>query len=203
MKTSHRRTAPWWRIRSGNFSPLSAGLCIVIISILLASPLLSGQETIRIIIDTNALTLKVMQGNQETLSFSDIAIGRSGTAVEKRRGDHKTPLGHFAIGWITDNTSYHRFFGILYPGKNYAASAYMSGLLDKKTWDRIRQAYAAGRRPPQDTILGGSLGIHGLGRGNKKIHEQLNWTNGCVALTNEQIDRLTAWIKIGTPVEIR
>jgi lipoprotein-anchoring transpeptidase ErfK/SrfK len=42
-----------------------------------------------------------------------------------------------------------------------------------------------------------------VGEGSVAVHEQYNWTNGCVALTNDQIDRLARWVKIGTPVEIR
>ena len=184
------------------FSPLAAGLSIAIILILLSSPVSSGQDTIQIIIDTKALTLKVMQGDQETLSFSDIAIGRYGADTDRRRGDSKTPLGLFSIAWITDNSSFHRFFGFNFPTKEYAERAFREGQMDQKTLDKIRQAFAAGRLPPQDTVLGGNLGIHGIGRGDIKIHQQYNWTNGCVALTNDQIDRLTAWVKVGTSVEI-
>ena len=184
------------------FSPLAAGLSIAIILILLSSPVSSGQDTIQIIIDTKALTLKVMQGDQETLSFSDIAIGRYGADTDRRRGDSKTPLGIFSIAWITDNSSFHRFFGFNFPTKEYAERAFREGQMDQKTLDKIRQAFAAGRLPPQDTVLGGNLGIHGIGRGDIKIHQQYNWTNGCVALTNDQIDRLTAWVKVGTSVEI-
>ena len=183
-------------------SPLSASICVAIILILLTSPV-SGQDIIRILIDTKALTLKVMQGDQEKVTFSNIAIGRYGADTNRRRGDNKTPLGHFTIDWITDDTPYYRFFGFRYPSKEYAERAFQAGHLDKKTWNRIRQAFATGRLPPQDTVLGGNLGIHGIGKGDIKIHEQYNWTNGCVALTNEQIDRLTDWIKVGTPVEIR
>ncbi len=202
MNVNHRRAVPWYRRHSSTISPLCTGLCVVLISILLASPIIGGQETTRIIIDTKALTLKVMQGNQEKLSFSNIAIGRYGTAVDKRQGDNKTPLGHFVIGWIADKTSFHRFFGLLYPNKEYAERAFQTGLLDQKTWNRIRRAFASGRLPPQNTVLGGNLGIHGIGKGDKSIHEQYNWTNGCVALTNAQIDRLAAWIQVGTSVEI-
>ena len=92
-------------------SPLSAGICVAVIWILLTSLVSGGQDTIRILIDTKALTLKVMQGEQEKLSFSNIAIGRYGTDTDRQRGDNKTPLGHFTIDWITDETSYHRFFG--------------------------------------------------------------------------------------------
>lgn len=184
-------------------SPLYAGICVAGIWLLLTSLVSGGQDTIRILIDTKALTLKVMQGDQETLTFSNIAIGRYGTATDKRRGDNKTPLGHFVIAWITDDTSFHRFFGFRYPSKEYAERAFRAGHLDKKTWNNIRQAFASGRLPPQDTVLGGNLGIHGIGKGDINIHEQYNWTNGCVALTNDQIDRLTVWIRVGTSVEIR
>jgi murein L,D-transpeptidase YafK len=184
-------------------SSLFATICVAVIWVLLSSLVSGGQDTIRILIDTKALTLKVMQGDQEMLTFSNIAIGRYGTATDKLRGDNKTPLGHFVIAWITDDTSFHRFFGLRYPDKEYAERAFRAGRLDKKTWNKIRQAFASGRLPPQDTVLGGNLGIHGVGEGDINIHEQYNWTNGCVALTNDQIDRLTVWIRVGTSVEIR
>ena len=47
------------------------------------------------------------------------------------------------------------------------------------------------------------IGIHGIGDGDRGVHRDFNWTNGCVALTNEEIDELLRWVKIGTPVEIR
>ncbi len=188
-------------------SPFFACISAVVIWILLTCLVSIGQDnsldTIRILIDTKALTLKVLQGDREMLTFSDIAIGRYGTSLDRRRGDSKTPLGHFIIAWITDDTSFHRFFGFNYPSKEYAERAFKAGYLDKKTWGKIHQALAAGRLPPQNTVLGGNLGIHGLGRGDINVHKRFNWTNGCVALTNDQIDRLTLWVKIGTPVEIR
>ncbi len=180
-------------------------ICVVSICLLLTSLVSGGQDIVRIQIDTKALTLKVIQSDREMLTFSNIAIGRYGTATasDKRRGDKKTPLGHFAIAWITSETSFHRFFGFYYPNKEYAERAFQAGRLDQKTWNNIRRAFALGHLPPQDTVLGGNLGIHGLGEGDKTIHEQYNWTSGCVALTNEQTDRLNDWIRIGTPVEIR
>jgi murein L,D-transpeptidase YafK len=178
-----------------------------VVWILLTPPVSVGQDSslddIRIVIDTKALTLQVLQGNREILSFPDIAIGRYGTSTDRRKGDGTTPLGHFFIGWITEETSFHRFFGFRYPNKEYAERAFQAGRLDQKTRDKIRRALAAGRLPPQNTILGGNLGIHGIGVGDINVHRQYNWTNGCIALTNDQIDRLTVWIRVGTPVEIR
>jgi murein L,D-transpeptidase YafK len=193
--------------RRSILSSLFAGIAAVVLWILLTSLVSVGQDNnpdnIRIVIDTKAHTLQVLEGDREMLTFTDIAIGRYGTSLDRRRGDHKTPLGHFNIAWITDNTSFHRFFGFSFPSKEYAERAFQAGHLDQKTRDKIRQALASGRLPPQNTILGGNLGIHGIGRGDIEIHKQYNWTNGCIALTNDQIDILTDWIRIGTPVEIR
>ncbi len=65
------------------------------------------------------------------------------------------------------------------------------------------QAVRHHRIPPQNTPLGGQLGIHGLGRGDLDIQRTINWTNGCVALTNHDIRRLGQWVHVGTRVIIR
>ena len=184
-------------------SLLVATFWVLFIVMIHVSPVIAGKDTIRIVIDTNEQTLKVFQGNKETLHFANIAIGRYGATIDRRKGDHKTPLGRFTIAWITDATSFHRLFGLLYPGKEQAIRALQAGVLDQRTWKTINQALSAGRLPPQNTVLGGNLGIHGIGKGDKNIHEQFNWTNGCVALTNEQIDLLSIWVRKGTSVEIR
>lgn len=67
----------------------------------------------------------------------------------------------------------------------------------------IRRAHKRGEVPPQNTGLGGLIGIHGIGAGDADMHREYNWTNGCVALTNEEIDRLVEWVDVGTLVEIR
>jgi hypothetical protein len=51
--------------------------------------------------------------------------------------------------------------------------------------------------------LGGQIGIHGLGRADPRLHEMADWTRGCVAVTNEQIDILRRHVYIGMAVVIR
>jgi len=65
-------------------------------------------------VDTASRTLLVMAGRQSVESFDRIAIGRSGASFDKARGDGKTPLGEYRIGWINPNSRYHRFFGFTY-----------------------------------------------------------------------------------------
>ncbi len=144
-----------------------------------------------------------MQGSRVAHSFENISIGRFGATREKVRGDNQTPLGTFRIGWITDKSRFHRFMGLTYPNAEIAQRAFERGLIDEEQWRRIRYALNTGKVPPQTTILGGMIGIHGVGQGDLAIHGQFNWTNGCVAITNEELDLLSKWVHIGTRVEIR
>ncbi len=165
--------------------------------------LCSERNGIWLRVDTRDATLTVMKGDKPLEIFSNIAIGRYGKTYYKKKGDHKTPLGHFAIAWIPAKSQYHRFLGLNYPDLERADRALVDGDITEAQWQAVRRASEAKRRPPQDTPLGGFIGIHGTGDGDLKIHGRFNWTNGCIALTNEQIDRLMSWIRIGTPVEVR
>jgi hypothetical protein len=154
-------------------------------------------------IDTDALTLSVMRGAHAALTFEDIAIGRFGATAAKRRGDDMTPIGMFRITDIRASDAFHRFVALDYPSRDRAREALAAGLIDDSTHARIVAAHRGHRAPPQDTVLGGHIGIHGLGRGDPEIHAALNWTQGCIALTDAQIDRLLPWLRLGMPVEIR
>ena len=179
---------------------------IVLLANGLALPLAGHAASTRGIwlrVDTQDATLTVMKGDKPQEVFRDISIGRYGKTYFKKQGDHKTPLGQFTIGWIPRKSQYHRFLGLNYPDQERADRALVDGEITEAQWQSIRRASKARLRPPQDTPLGGFIGIHGTGAGDPKIHGQYNWTSGCVALTNEQIDRLATWIHIGTPVEIR
>ncbi len=154
-------------------------------------------------VDTQDATLTVMKGDASQVVFKNVAIGRYGKTYYKKKGDHRTPLGRFTIAWIPRKSQYHRFLGLNYPDLERADRALVAGEITEAQWQAIRRASEAKSRPPQDTPLGGFIGIHGTGAGDPKIHGQYNWTSGCIALTNEQIDRLASWVRIGTPVEIR
>lgn len=164
---------------------------------------LPAEDDIRVLVDTDSRVLSVVQEGRELDRFEDIAVGRYGTTWFKRKGDNMTPLGQFTIRRITRDTRYHLFLGLDYPDLEAASRALEEGAISEDEWRAIRQALQAGRMPPQHTALGGLIGIHGIGAGDPDIHAEFNWTNGCVALTNAQIDRLRHWVRIGTLVEIR
>jgi murein L,D-transpeptidase YafK len=156
-----------------------------------------------LLIDTDRLTLQVMEAGQAQLTLQNIAIGRFGTSVDKRRADNTTPLGRYRITKIETDSAFHRFIGLDYPGIEQAETAYREGAIGQRAHQAILRAHREGLAPPQDTALGGHIGIHGLGQGDARWHETLNWTRGCIALTNDQIDTLMSWVRAGMMVEIR
>lgn len=156
-----------------------------------------------LLVETSRHILKVMEGDRPKAVFERIAIGRRGVGYEKRRGDDKTPLGSYHIGWINEKSRFGSFFGFNFPNHDNAQRAYQSGLIDEGTYRRLLHTQLEQETPPQNTPLGGQIGIHGLGSGSLSVHENFDWTHGCIALTNEQIDRLKPWVKKGTLVVIR
>ena len=95
------------------------------------------------------------------------------------------------------------FFGIDYPRPEHAERALEAGRINEGDYQRILLASQRRESPPQDTLLGGHIGIHGLGAGDRRIHEGFDWTQGCIALTNAQVIRLSRWIFHGMRVEVR
>ncbi|WP_258364317.1 L,D-transpeptidase [Nitrosomonas sp. Nm84] len=154
-------------------------------------------------VDTIEHTLSVMQGSTIQAVFKNVAIGRYGTTWSKMTKDDKTPLGRFRVGWVNEKSRYYRFFGLDYPNLDTAKRALDENRISEEIWLSILEAKNLGKTPPQNTPLGGHIGIHGIGRGDQDIHHKYNWTNGCIALTNEQIDQLGKWIKPGILVNIR
>lgn len=156
-----------------------------------------------LLVDTVNLKLLVIRGGRAIRTFEDISIGRYGVTRDRKRDDHRTPVGRFRIAWISDDSAFHRFLGLDYPDLESARRAYAEQRIAESDWRAIQAAHRSGEVPPQDTPLGGQIGIHGIGQGSQLIHDSYNWTNGCVALTNEELDELMQWVKVGTRVDIR
>ena len=154
-------------------------------------------------VDTRELTLTVMQGDSILRTYDNIAIGSNGPTWNKQVHDEKTPLGNFTINGIRPSERFALFLAIDYPTMEHAQRALKDGRLKRAEFEAIRDAWNNKRPPPQSTRLGGQLGIHGLGLGSEDIHNSFNWTDGCIALTNAQVEELAGWVRIGTRVSVR
>jgi murein L,D-transpeptidase YafK len=181
-------------------STLRVSLLALLVSLL---PAFAAAAQPWMLVDTEALTLTVMQDEQPQLTMHNLAIGRYGATSKKYRGDNMTPLGQFRITHIKRDTPFHRFIALSYPDAERAISGRGQGDVSERELQTILAAHRRGKAPPQNTALGGRIGIHGLGTADPQLHETMNWTRGCVALTDRQIDSLLPWLRIGMTVEIR
>lgn len=112
-----------------------------------------------------------------------------------RQGDRKTPEGTFRVVTRNPQSRFHLFLGLSYPSPEDAARGLEAGLVTKTQAARIREAEAAKRQPPWNTPLGGAIGIHGEGGSS-------DWTLGCVAVDNDEIEELWAVVPMGTKVVV-
>lgn len=135
--------------------------------------------------------LVVLKSRRQLLAYSNgqiiktyrISLGRRPDGDKQFEGDKKTPEGIYFINDKNPNSGYHKNLGISYPNK-----------------DDIENAKRLGKS------AGGDVKIHGLR--NKtgiigKFHRWFNWTLGCIAVTDEEIDELYSAVKIGTSIEIK
>ena len=181
----------------------SSATCLLALLVSLSGFTLAQTTEPWLLVDTSELSVSVMSGDDVVTVFENIAIGSNGATRDKKVEDERTPLGDYRITEIRDSRRFYRFMALDYPSMEDAGRALDDGRIDQGDYARIRQAWRRGIPPPQDTPLGGHLGLHGLGNGNPDIHERFNWTNGCIALTNDQIDELSKLIATGIRVHIR
>ena len=163
----------------------------------------STDSGVWLLVDTKAHKIEVKKGELTLETLSGIAIGRKGAGLKSHRGDDITPYGNYRIGWVGEKSNFRKFYGLTYPSKQDAEIALKRGIISQSDYYSIAAAEQFNQIPPQNTPLGGQIGIHGLGAGDEKIHEIFDWTHGCIALTNAQIDHLSQWLDTGTVVKIK
>ncbi len=167
-------------------------------------PVGATNQSIELVIVRSAHELLVKQGNVTLRTFK-VALGSGGKKAKLRAGDHTTPKGHYTILKVRDSDRFHLFLQIDYPNMDDAKRALKNHTITLKEYRAILLAHKTGHLPPQNTALGGSIGIHGIGKETKdkiEIHQIADWTQGCIALRNHEVEELSRYIDVGTQVSI-
>jgi murein L,D-transpeptidase YafK len=198
----HIPTLPSPRLVIRAIAALLTALCLAII-VSLPGAVAATTANVWLSVDTEQLHLAVMRGEKELKVFENISIGSNGPTLRKIRGDATTPLGEFTITDIRRSKRFELFMAINYPNLEHTERAYEDERIDAEVYRLLRHDLDLGKTPSQSTGLGGQLGIHGLGKGSPKVHQAVNWTDGCIALTNEQLMELADWVDVGTRVVVR
>lgn len=141
--------------------------------------------------------MELREGDEIIRRFP-IVLGRAPRYAKEQRGDLRTPVGRYYISH-KKHSRFHRFLGISYPNVEDAERGYQRGLIDAGQWADIFFANLSGEMPTASTRLGGWVGIHGFGH---RAYAPIDWTEGCIAVSNEEIEYLFDVTPIGTPVII-
>lgn len=165
---------------------LRAFLFVAALTILATVPILAiGQTPVRadsILILKKAHVLELLSNGRVIRTYK-VALGSGGLAPKERKGDARTPEGHYVVDSRNVHSAYHKALHISYPDAD----------------DRRRAAKLG-------VPAGGEIMIHGLPNGMGWLgaaHRSYDWTLGCVAVTDSEIDEIWNLVPLGTPVEIR
>ena len=136
----------------------------------------------RVVVVKHERALTLLNHGQLIKTYK-VALGGNPRGAKTQRGDHKTPEGVYVLDRRNEHSQFYRSIHISYPN----------------TDDRAR-ARKLGVSPAGDVMLHGlSNGYGWIGSG----HRERDWTDGCIAVTNEEIDEIWRTVPDGTPIEIR
>jgi murein L,D-transpeptidase YafK len=127
--------------------------------------------------------LQLVDDSNRIVRAYSIAVGRGGLEAKERQGDHRTPEGLYTIDRHKRDSRFHRALHVSYPN------------------DTDRERARKLRVDP-----GGDIMIHGIQNGLGwlgSLHRSFDWTDGCIALTDAEIEEVYSAVPDGTPVEIR
>jgi murein L,D-transpeptidase YafK len=170
----------------------------------LASLLSSIAGELKLVIWKSQYTVTLYKGEIPVKTYRAV-FGKGYPDGDKQmRGDRRTPEGEFYICAMNDSKRFYKFMGLSYPGLKHAKAGLQSRMISPDEYAMIKKAIGERLPPPWETRLGGAVGIHGrtLETGNARQYVGKNWTDGCIALDNADIDEIYTAVSIGTPVTI-
>lgn len=144
-------------------------------------PLPADARADRVVVHKGARTLELYQGTQRLRTYS-IALGRQPLGHKQQEGDGRTPEGRYLLDYRNPRSAYHKALHVSYPSATDTAAAQSRGV-----------------RP------GGLIMVHGVRNGLGfvgRLHRIFDWTDGCIAVTDREIDEIWRTVADGTAIEI-
>jgi murein L,D-transpeptidase YafK len=164
---------------------------------------IAGQ--LKLVIWKSQYTVTLYKGETPVKTYRAV-FGKGYQEGDKQRmGDKRTPEGEFYICTMNHSKRFYKFMGLSYPDLKHAEYGLQSGMISPAEYMMIKKATGERSAPPWETRLGGAVGIHGrtLDPGNTQQSSiSTNWTDGCIALDNADVDEIYQVVSLGTPVTI-
>lgn len=146
-----------------------------------AAPLPEGTRADRVRVHKSARRLELYRGDELLRSYH-IALGKHPTGNKQQEGDGRTPEGRYVLDYRKPDSSFHLALHISYPSPADVASA-----------------------KARKVAPGGLIMVHGLRNDLGflgRLHRLRDWTDGCIAVTNDEIDEIARVVPDGTPIDI-
>lgn len=142
----------------------------------------SSEKADVVVVEKSTKTLSLFKKDRKIASFS-VTFGANPIGHKQEEGDERTPEGRYKLDYKKTATNYHKAIHISYPNAR-----------------DIENANKRGVSP------GGAIMIHGQKKGWGWLSiftQRLNWTNGCIALADDDLDVVWDAVDVGTPIEIK
>lgn len=133
-------------------------------------------------VDKGARTLTLVRDGQPLKTYA-VSLGGAPAGHKRQEGDERTPEGRYVLDYRNPNSFAHLSLHVSYPDSADQARARAAGV------------------PP-----GGMIMVHGITNGlgwMGRLHRLVDWTDGCIAVTNREMDEIWRAVPDGTPIEIR
>lgn len=154
------------------------------------------------IFHTKSGRLDVFKNGERIQRVRPANHGKNGVGSFRIQGSRVTPEGRYRICAKNPNSRFHRFLMFDYPNPDDADAGHHKGVISSDERTAIHRAHDEWRVPPQETALGGAIGIHGTGdRPTGSL--EWNWTDGCIAIDNTAMEDLFERTTIGTLFIVR
>jgi murein L,D-transpeptidase YafK len=160
-------------------------LALILLPIAFAGPTAAAElpaPVTRIVVEKQKRLMTVYDG-QKAMKTYRIALGGNPEGHKQHEGDSRTPEGRYVIDAKNPRSSFHLSLKISYPNRQDTRTARRKGLSP-----------------------GGAIMIHGTPQGLANLNAAgfySDWTAGCIAVSNTEIEELFAAVRIGTPIIIK
>jgi murein L,D-transpeptidase YafK len=155
---------------------------VLLLMVLMPCPAICQEKADFVLVVKSESTLYLKREGKTLKKFS-VVFGADPMGPKQKRGDKRTPEGCYMLDYKKADSAFYKAIHISYPNA-----------LDR------RRAEAAGVDP------GGLIMIHGQKNGFawlQHLTQQFNWTNGCIAASNQAMDEIWQAVDVGTPIEIK
>jgi murein L,D-transpeptidase YafK len=142
----------------------------------------ADERATALVLEKSARRLTLLRG-EKILRTYEVALGRAPEGHKQQEGDGRTPEGLYSIDFKNPRSRFHLALRVSYPSEADRADAQSRGV------------------SPGSDIM-----IHGVRNGLGWLgswHRALDWTDGCAAVTNSEIEDIWARVNVGAPIEIR